>query len=653
MRRFSRKGFSFRAMFIIVSMVLLGFICTCTRFEPDGFLHVNTKRALSLDPQSSALTGALISIGMEDVTAHGFCWSQSPDPLLENALSNTLGPIEETGEFSQIISNLSSNTRYYMKAYASSSRGVEYGQAIAFRTAPGGVSVVTVLISEITEDAAECQSEITDDGGTEVTGRGVCWNSFGTPTLLDRSTSDGLGKGEYKSKLTGLSCNTIYYVRAYAYSSADTVYGNQLIFFSKPCIERPSVVTIAPSTITDSSVYCGGLVTDEGITSVTARGVCWGLSPDPVTDDECTIDGAGLGTFTSYISGLQSNTVYYIRAYATNVLGTSYGTSVSFTTEPSGAPPPDYAFAGIGWIDWGMEPGYEGVTGYNDHPYDNPYMVVKRASGSWSYDEISDASSFEDSWIRMGDSLAITHLTSNEALEDIFDLGSDQPTYGAVWKGVHDGTNFYLFMKFWDSENQADEGSRAFDVMFQSNFPMRHEPSFSAASDSSLDLMVFYQNMAYGRYIELGGGLAWFQNGVVMSCESSRGLVKTEPTSNNEWTGTWGENAHSYDALQSASHFWNEDQDGTIRAVLLMSFDGALGYPADPEDLEGSYNSIKVGDIFAFEVQSEARMVGDGWDETNNQIEHSWASDYGIVYASNYYCGHLFLSPEEIDMPVY
>lgn len=636
-----------------MSLVVLGFMITCTRFEPDGFLHVNTKSAFSLTPQSSELTGTLIRLGMEDVTAHGFCWSQSPDPLLENALSNTLGPIEETGEFSQIISNLSSNTLYYMKAYASSSRGVEYGQAIQFMTAPGGAVVLTKNISEITEDAAACYSQITSDGGTLVNRRGVCWNTFGAPTIEDPNTSDGTGTGEYKSNLTGLSCNTTYYVRAYAINSADTVYGNQLIFNTMPCIQRPSVITIGPSAITDSSVYCGGMVTDEGITAVTARGVCYGLSPDPTTDDSFTLDGVGPGAFTSYISGLQGNTVYYLRAYATNILGTSYGKTVSFTTEPTGALSPDYAFAGTGWINWGDEPNYEGVTGYHTQPYDNPPMVVNRASEGWSYDKISDASSFEDSWKRMGDSLVIAHLTSNGVQEDLFDLDTDQATYGAVWKGVHDGSNFYLFLKFWDSENQVDEGSRAFDVMFQSNYPMRHEPSFIAASDSSVGRMIFYQNMAYGRYIELGGGLATFKEGVVMSCGASVGLVKSEPAVYNAWTGTWGENTHSFDAFQSASHFWNEDQDGTIRAVLLMSFEGALGYPADPEDLDGDYRSVQEGDVFAFEVQSEAFAEGNSPDNWDAQVENSWASDNGNVWASNYYCGHLFLSPEEIDMPVY
>lgn len=650
MLKSTRIGFPSSTLVFMVSMVILGAMITCIPFEPDGFLQINTKSVSSLTPQSCEVKGELISIGMEDISAHGFCWSETRNPQLENALSNTLGPREETGEFSHIISNLSSNTYYYLKAYASTNKGFEYGEEIGFKTAPGGASLLTELISKITEDAAECQSEITEDGGATITGRGVCWNSFGTPTLKDRSTSDGVGMGKYNSQLTGLSCNTTYYVRAYAFNSADTVYGNQLIFFSKPCIERPSVVTIAPSAITDSSVYCGGMVTDEGITSVTARGVCWGFSPDPVTDDECTFDGVGSGAFTSYISGLQSNTVYYLRAYASNILGTSYGTSVSFSTEAPGTVPLDYAFAGIGWLNWGDEPQYEGVTGYDGRHFDNPLIVASRASEGWSYEKIIDISSFEDSWKRLGDSLVVANLTSNGVQDDLFDLDSDQPTYGAVWNGVHDGANFYLFLKFWDRERQA---RRAFDVMFQSNFPMGHKPSLNAASDSSMEQRIYYQNMAYGRYVELGGGNAWFQDGVVESCAATLGLMKTEPAWNNAWTGTWGENDHSYEAFQSASHFWHEDQDGTIRAVLVMSFEGVLGYPANPENMQGAYNSIQVGDIFAFEVQAEAGMEGDGWDETNNQVEHSWAADHGNVWASNYYCGHLFLSSEEIDMPVY
>ena len=72
----------------------------------------------------------------------------------------------------------------------------------------------------------------------------------------------------------------------------------------------------------------------DGGSAVTARGVCWSTSANPNTStgDSCTSDGTGTGSFTSSITGLLSETLYHVRAYATNGEGTSYGNDVAFTT---------------------------------------------------------------------------------------------------------------------------------------------------------------------------------------------------------------------------------------------------------------------------------------------------------------------------------
>jgi uncharacterized protein (TIGR02145 family) len=90
--------------------------------------------------------------------------------------------------------------------------------------------------------------------------------------------------------------------------------------------------TTTATTITSTTAASGGNVISDGGTSVTARGVCWSTSQNPTTTDSKTSDGTGTGEFTSAITGLSPLTLYYIRAYATNSAGTSYGTQVSFTT---------------------------------------------------------------------------------------------------------------------------------------------------------------------------------------------------------------------------------------------------------------------------------------------------------------------------------
>jgi hypothetical protein len=95
----------------------------------------------------------------------------------------------------------------------------------------------------------------------------------------------------------------------------------------------PTLSTATATAITTISATSGGNITNNGGTAVTARGVCWATSPNPtVALPTKTTDGSGDGSFSSSITGLVTGTLYYVRAYATNSLGTEYGNQVTFTT---------------------------------------------------------------------------------------------------------------------------------------------------------------------------------------------------------------------------------------------------------------------------------------------------------------------------------
>lgn len=96
--------------------------------------------------------------------------------------------------------------------------------------------------------------------------------------------------------------------------------------------ELPEITTTDVSNINNISASSGGMVLNDFDDEVTARGVCWSTNPKPTISNSKTTDGNGIGSFTSSITGLMPNTTYYVRAYATNSKGTSYGNQVSFTT---------------------------------------------------------------------------------------------------------------------------------------------------------------------------------------------------------------------------------------------------------------------------------------------------------------------------------
>ncbi len=100
----------------------------------------------------------------------------------------------------------------------------------------------------------------------------------------------------------------------------------------------PIISTTTVSEITYTTAISGGNLTSEGGSPILSRGICWNTSENPTVENNKTIETGGIGSFTSNITQLSPNTIYYVRAYATNIAGTGYGNQVSFTTQQAAVP---------------------------------------------------------------------------------------------------------------------------------------------------------------------------------------------------------------------------------------------------------------------------------------------------------------------------
>ena len=198
-------------------------------------------------------------------------------------------------------------------------------------------TVTTDDISGITLVSATSGGNVTSDGDADVTARGVCWSTTQNPDLNSSKTSDGTGSGSFTSEITGLTPGTKYYVRAYATNSAGTGYGDEVEFTTNPVL-LATLTTSSVSDVTLNSAVSGGNITSDGGAEITEKGVCWSVNQNPTVDDSKTVDGTGAENFTSNLTGLDPGTDYYVRAYATNSAGTSYGPRIGFSTEPDISP---------------------------------------------------------------------------------------------------------------------------------------------------------------------------------------------------------------------------------------------------------------------------------------------------------------------------
>lgn len=285
--------------------------------------EVSTSNVTNYTATSATFGGEVTNEGGAPVTDRGVCWSLTQSPSLENGEHRSIG--SGNGSFSGTINGLSPNTPYYVRAYATNSRGTSYGEQKTFTTATGLPVVTRADVTSITTHSAVCGGTVTDNGGYAVSARGLVWSTSQYPTLSDNHLELGVGNGPFTGSMTGLSINTTYYVRSYATNSQGTAYSEvQTPFTTRD--GKPSVTTTSPA-LNGTTVVTGGNVSSDWGYPVTARGICYGTTPYPdLNNSNLTTEGTGTGYYTSQFTASNvSTTIYYIRAYATNANGTTYG----------------------------------------------------------------------------------------------------------------------------------------------------------------------------------------------------------------------------------------------------------------------------------------------------------------------------------------
>lgn len=221
-------------------------------------------------------------------------------------------------------------------------KGLQYSAILIFfvsilscREDPVPPSVETIAVSEISATTATCGGVILDSGGSQITSKGVCWNTSDNPTTENNKITNSGESDTFVSSLNQLHPNTIYYVRSFAINSAGTGYGNSVSFTTLG--QAPRAVTLGVSNLQSNSATVNGNVNPNYLpTTVTFE---WGTTTDygnTASPAQNIVEGDTQANLSAELTDLSEGTTYHVRIKATNQIGTIFGEDIMFTTP---APP--------------------------------------------------------------------------------------------------------------------------------------------------------------------------------------------------------------------------------------------------------------------------------------------------------------------------
>lgn len=293
---------------------------------------ITTKAATQIT-KSSFRTGSFItSDGNGLITSKGICYSKTANPTIQDSVI-----LCGTGSvsFDTSIYNLSTNSKYYIRAFAINSAGTVYGNEVEATTLVDLVmpQILTSAINNITFTSASSGGFAINAGGGSITSKGICYDTSSNPTTANSVINAGIGSADFISNFNGLNPGTKYYLRAFVVNELGMAYGNE-ISFTTTAYSKPNVATSSATNITQTTSTVGGNVISDGGKTITSRGICYGLQSNPTIADSIKFSGSGLGVFSVGLAKLKSNTTYFARSFATNSIGTSYGNEITITTTP-------------------------------------------------------------------------------------------------------------------------------------------------------------------------------------------------------------------------------------------------------------------------------------------------------------------------------
>ena len=282
--------------------------------------------------ESAVVGGNILDPGEGEILERGVYLTQKGTKI-----TDTIPFTMEADSFYQRVTGLERLASYEVEAYLVNTFGTITGGVLSFTTTDGMPLVAEPDTVDISFTSATFSSKLLESGDSLITALGFCYGTEPNPTLENNVvTAELQADSTFSASLPDIVQQTRYYVRAFATNSYGTFYsdGSGATFVLKD--QKPTVETEEPQVGIGGNVAFSGTILAEGMSPVTEAGFLWSTEEEPTLEtpksSHRNLFEEGATEYAMTLGNMRGGTTYYVRLYAKNEYGTSYGEVKAFET---------------------------------------------------------------------------------------------------------------------------------------------------------------------------------------------------------------------------------------------------------------------------------------------------------------------------------
>lgn len=303
---------------------------------------VTTNMPTVLTSTSAIFSGEISSDGGFPIIRAGICYSRFPNPTINDSIMELdwiLGPTAAT------LNNLSEEKYYYTRMFAENALGIGYGNSQIFKTLGlGSFNLQTSDDYNLTNRTMSVNGVISNPSEIKILNTGICWTTGSTPTINDNVVIGQFTGNTFQYYASGLTYNKLYSFKPYVITkNFGAIYGNSVSHTIGGVPKFGNDLHIYNENIGRNYIEVKATLVDWGWpnqtdnTIIHEAGFCYNTSPNPTTGNTKVVIN-NYNTFQQIINNLNTNTTYYLKAYAINSSGVSYSNEISGLTKSYSIP---------------------------------------------------------------------------------------------------------------------------------------------------------------------------------------------------------------------------------------------------------------------------------------------------------------------------